>query len=337
MKKQDYFETRLVNDYHSFLLSDSPNACKRLVHEVSTMIENLLYDGSKSIYVNCERRIATLLETKFGVKSDMVGWQKLPKDFKWYDVCTSVNKKYNTELERLFAKLEMDKKLTALLQPRVECWVWTEGIVPTAKMLSKMPAVIDKMVQAYRPSHLDDYPLKKRIGEMFVDAKRVTFREWLNKSNDQDIRELKKGMKEYTQCLLYATLYSHMQKLGEQLTGIPLWGLASHLDKAYFALRERDAEQVSCEIHPEWEKEYKRKAPVDFYFRNVESITASGAFHLLVLQAIARNETQLVNCGYLRPMGVNGTEPEICIFSNPAVDFTQAFEVLDETMKTLVN
>ena len=336
MNKEEYLESRLLYDYRQFLLSNKPNAAKRLVEEVASLVESLLYDGSKSLYSHCQRRIAAILEANFGVRSDMVGWQKLPKNFKWNDICSAIKGDFDAEMERVFAKLDIEKNLTALMAPRIECWVWTEGIKPTAKMLSSMPGVISRMVESYRPDHLDDYPLKKAIGEMFVDAKHITLREWLNKSNDQDIIKLKNGMREYSQCQLNATLYRHMKRLGEKLSAMPLWNLSTHLDSALDALKERPLLQVRCDEHPEWGVEYAHRVPVDFYFRNVESVTEAGAFHLLVLQAIARNENQLVGHGYIRPLGIDGKEPEISIFSNPAVRFPEAFAVMDETIKTLV-
>lgn len=336
MNKQEYFESRLLYDYRQFLLSNKPNAAKRLVQEVSSLVESLLYDGSKSLYAHCQRRIDTILEANYGVRSDMVGWQKLPKSFKWNDICSAIKADFDAEMERVFAKLDLEKQLTALISPRIECWVWTEGIKPTAKMLASMPAVIGRMVQSYKPDHLDDYPLKKSIGEMFCDAKHITLLEWLHKSNDQDIVKLKNGMRAYSQCQLNAVLYQHMKLLGERLSAIPLWNLSRHLDSAIGTLNEHPQLQIRCDEHPEWSVEYGRRVPIDFYFRNVESVTEAGAFHLLVLQAIARNENQLVGRGYLRPLGIAGKEPEISIFSNPAVRFPEVFAVMDETIKTLV-
>ena len=337
MTKQDYFVCRLLHDGYRFLSSNHRGTSKRLIFEVSTMLESLLYDGAKSIFANCNRRIDSLLDANFGNQSDMVGWQRLPKSFVWIDVCNAIVRDYNAELDKLFNKLDMSKKIVSLMQPRVECWVWTDGIEPTANMLANMPKVINRMVQSYRPDHLDDYPLKKEIGYMFVDAKRVTLREWLNKSNDADIVKLKDGMSQYTRCLLNASLYRHMYQLGGVLSKLPIWTtLSEKLFDAASQLRERQRPIPSNPDHPEWESEYAHLDPVDFYFRNVESISASGAFHLLVLQAYSRNENNLIKLGYLKPLTVYGTEPEIRIFSNIDTNYPEAFDTVEETLKTLL-
>lgn len=44
---------------------------------------------------------------------------------------------------------------------------------------------------------------------------------------------------------------------------------------------------VDCETNEEWDKEYNRLVPTDFYFRNVEKNTAEYAFHMILLQFFA--------------------------------------------------
>ena len=171
---------------------------------------------------------------------------------------------------------------------------------------------------------------------MFVDAKRVTLKEWLNKSNDKDIITLKNGMKQYTLCLLNATLYRHMKQLGDELRKLPLWQLSRKLEEAAYQLQKRQEEQVVAQPSPGWDAEYNRLVPVDFYFRNVESVTASGAFHFMVLHAFSRNESKLVRYGYLKPLSMAGTEPEIRIFSNPETRYPEAIDVIENVLKTLL-
>ena len=117
MNKQDYFESRLLQDSRQFLLSNKQGATKRLVYEVSVLLESLLYDGQKSIYANCKRRIDALLDINFGPKSDLVGMRRLPKNFSWLDVCSAINKEFDAELGQMFSRLNMTQKVTALLQP----------------------------------------------------------------------------------------------------------------------------------------------------------------------------------------------------------------------------
>ena len=51
---------------------------------------------------------------------------------------------------------------------------------------------------------------------------------------------------------------------------------------------------IDCDPNEGWDKEYNRLVPTDFYFRNVESITAEQAFHMILLQFFAKNEEWMI-------------------------------------------
>lgn len=51
---------------------------------------------------------------------------------------------------------------------------------------------------------------------------------------------------------------------------------------------------VDCKANDEWDKEYNRLVPTDFYYRNVEKITAEHAFHMILLQFFAKNEEWMI-------------------------------------------
>ena len=51
---------------------------------------------------------------------------------------------------------------------------------------------------------------------------------------------------------------------------------------------------ADCETNEEWDKEYNRLVPTDFYYRNVENITAEHAFHMILLQFFAKNEEWMI-------------------------------------------
>lgn len=58
--------------------------------------------------------------------------------------------------------------------------------------------------------------------------------------------------------------------------------------------QELMSSNVDCETNEEWDKEYNRLVPTDFYFRNVENITAEHAFHMILLQFFAKNEEWMI-------------------------------------------
>ena len=51
---------------------------------------------------------------------------------------------------------------------------------------------------------------------------------------------------------------------------------------------------VDFETNDEWDKEYNRLVPTDFYYSNVENITAEHAFHMILLQFFAKNEEWMI-------------------------------------------
>ena len=59
-------------------------------------------------------------------------------------------------------------------------------------------------------------------------------------------------------------------------------------------IEELKSSIVDCEANEEWDKEYNRLVPTDFYYRNVENITAEQAFQMVLLQFFAKNEEWMV-------------------------------------------
>lgn len=57
---------------------------------------------------------------------------------------------------------------------------------------------------------------------------------------------------------------------------------------------ELRASITDYEANEEWDKEYNRLVPTDFYYRNVENITAEHAFHMVLLQFFAKNEEWMI-------------------------------------------
>lgn len=66
--------------------------------------------------------------------------------------------------------------------------------------------------------------------------------------------------------------------------------------------RELKSSIVNVDPNEDWDKEYNHLVPTDFYYRNVENITAEHAFHMVLLQFFARNEDWMIENGLL----VNG-------------------------------
>ena len=65
---------------------------------------------------------------------------------------------------------------------------------------------------------------------------------------------------------------------------------------------ELKASLPEFETNLDWDKEYNRLVPTEFYRRNVEDVTSEQAFHMVLLQFFAKNEEWMIENGLL----VNG-------------------------------
>ena len=133
------------------------------------------------------------------------------------------------------------------------------------------------------------------ILEKFNKAKENTLLERIQGNNIDDIIEYRSALVEYVRVSCENMLYA---KLKEVYGCIANYATFEHLHSNFNGLlqyaQELKSSIVDCESNEEWDKEYNRLVPTDFYYCNVENITAEHAFHMILLQFFAKNEEWMI-------------------------------------------
>ena len=122
-------------------------------------------------------------------------------------------------------------------------------------------------------------------------------------NNIDDIIEYRSALMDYVRVSCENMLYAKLKEVyGSIANDATFERLQSNFKGLSQYAQELKSSIVNCEANDEWDKEYNRLVPTDFYYRNVENITAEHAFHMILLQFFAKNEEWMINNGLL----VNG-------------------------------
>ena len=141
------------------------------------------------------------------------------------------------------------------------------------------------------------------ILEKFNKAKENTLLERIQGNNIDDIIEYRSALMEYVRVSCENMLYAKLKEVYSNIANNATFErLLSNFNCLLEYAQELKSSIVVCEANDEWDKEYNRLVPTDFYYRNVENITAEHAFHMILLQFFAKNEEWMINNGLL----VNG-------------------------------
>ena len=136
---------------------------------------------------------------------------------------------------------------------------------------------------------------ENEILEKFNKAKENTLLERIQGNNIDDIIEYRSTLIEYERMSCENMLYA---KLKEVYCGIAdnstFERLLSNFNCLLEYTQELKSSIIDCEVNDEWDKEYNRHVPTDFYYRNVENTTAEHTFHMILLQFFAKNEERMI-------------------------------------------
>ena len=106
-----------------------------------------------------------------------------------------------------------------------------------------------------------------------------------------DIIEYRSALMEYVCVSCENMLYAKLKEVyGSIANDATFERLHSNFKGLLQYAQELKSSIVNCEANEVWDKEYNRLVPTDFYYRNVENITAEHAFHMILLQFFAKNE-----------------------------------------------
>lgn len=197
---------------------------------------------------------------------------------------------------------EITNAAISKIERGVELQTWSNGIVNMQEAIKLLVERLNNSSRSY--GNLYTAPISENeILEKFNKAKENTLLERIQGNNIDDIIEYRSALMEYVRVSCENMLYA---KLKEAYSGIANNAtfelLLSNFNCLLEYAQELKSSIVDCDANDEWDKEYNRLVPTDFYYRNVENITAEHAFHMILLQFFAKNEEWMINNGLL----VNG-------------------------------
>ena len=215
-----------------------------------------------------------------------------------YDLKDRIVAEYQNDLDS-HSTDEIAAAIISKIERSVELQTWSNGIV---NMLEAIKLLVERLNNSSRSyGNLYTVPVSENeILEKFNKAKENTLLERIQGNNIDDIIEYRSALVEYIRVSCENMLYA---KLKEVYGTIANDAVFEHLRSNFNGLsqfaEELKSSTVDCEANDEWDKEYNRLVPTDFYYRNVENITAEHAFHMILLQFFARNEEWMIENGLL--------------------------------------
>ena len=185
------------------------------------------------------------------------------------------------------------------LERNVELQAWSNGI---SNMSESIKLLVERLSSAARSYNgvMSSTVSEKEVLEKFAEAKEITLVERVTGNNIEDVVEYRSLLLQYVKEVCANLLYAKVEEIYLTLAANSVF---ERLQSNFSSLTEYASElKASIEDTPadnEWDKEYNRNVPTDFYARNVENITAERAFQMVLLQFFAKNEEWMVENGLL--------------------------------------
>lgn len=303
MEKKEYLEIRFKRDFlqYSLLQEDSWSAediADKLMASVN--LTDYYQQMNDKISDLCEQYLSF---DKLRVAGGLTN--QLPNEFR-----LEVKDRIIADYECLLTQQSMEGQVGECLEfliRQIERLAWRHGIGSMAEALDRINSCFKEKkedLSTFAVSRIDLNTLQ----EYYEDARKVSLLESIQGTNIDDIIAYRDLLQEYVRDCCERLLQKRLSDVyGYLASSETLERLRQHFAVlAEQAVRMRAAlpELPDC---PDWDKEYNRLVPTEFYERNVDEITAEQAFHIVLLQFFAKNEDWMVENGLL----VNG---EICMF-----------------------
>ena len=298
MDKKEYLKNRFKRDFlqYSLLQEDSLSA-KEIAEKLYGVIDFnwLINQGKQEIESLCNKHLSFEKVKVEGKLSNELS-QELGYDLK---------DRILTEYQNYLDSHSTDEIINAVIlkiERSIELQTWSNGIV---NMQGAIKLLVERLGNSSRSyGNLYTAPISENeILEKFNKAKENTLLERIQGNNIDDIIEYRSVLMEYVQVSCENMLYAKLKEVYSNIANNATFErLLSNFNCLLEYAQELKSSIFDCEANDEWDKEYNRLVPTDFYYRNVENITAEHAFHMILLQFFAKNEEWMIDNGLL----VNG-------------------------------
>lgn len=297
MRREEYLSRRAKKDFIRYAMLQKPRYTE---HEIEEKLKACI--DTESIHKKLKETIDTVVEKHLSEErlkdenGDTVtvlpGW-----------LCPELIEVIQEEYRGIICNEFVDRSYIGRILQEIEKLTWAQGV---DDMADNLKAFVDHLKSEC--IQLADMPRKLRkdygLEEKYEAAKRITLRERITGSNDDDILGFRRALERYAKDECEEEMRTQLSKLYSDLAFSPN---LSHIISWYgIARQEAEAELHRLELMPierEWEEEYSRLVPMDFFRRNLAGIDESMAFRMILLQAFARHEDYLKSQNMLRHNG----------------------------------
>jgi len=306
MTKQEYFRSRLRKDFLdlSLIQSDTLPASKIADDIVMSInFEDLYLKLKGEIEVVCEKYFSIeLLKSDGRISNDMPVFFNLgTKAAALADFESIIN---NIDVQAII------KDVIGKISQAVEVECWHNGISEMCEAIRMVEQRFKNYAGDYRRMNETLEFNDDELDEKYEAAQNVSFMERMMDNNCDDILIFRAAMLLNTKAHCQEMCNNKIAMIYNELSGNKVF----RDFEAYFALLSKHAEDFGKEIpclerNVEWDREYEKIVPVEFYRRNAKLINMEHAFHMILLNVFAKNESWMLDNKFL-------TDNDLSIFTS---------------------
>ena len=290
MTRQEYLKNKFKRDFlqYSLLQEDSLSASK-IVDKIMTIFDftDIVEKLKAEIDVVCDKYFSFVI-----LKNGDALVSNLPNELN-FDVKDRAVEEYTDYLDTELNDDLIDNLLKSILQ-RIEQQAWRNGITEMPIVIELLQSKIYAMALSYgnlkaNVLDVDDLQVK------YEAAKKNTIIERLQNNNIDDIIEYRNALREYVYARCMNNMYRKVKLFYDRVADNDIFSqLKQNFESLLQYANELKASLLEFETNLDWDKEYNRLVPTEFYRRNVEDVTAEQAFHIVLLQFFAKNEEWMI-------------------------------------------
>lgn len=317
MDKKEYLKNRFKRDFLQYsLLQEDSLPAKEIAEKLYSVIDLnwLISQGKQEIESLCNKHLSFEKVKVEGKLSNELS-QELG-----YDLKDRIIAEYQNFLDS-YSTDEVTTAIISKIERSVELQTWINGIVNMQEAIKLLVERLKNSSSSY--GNLYTAPISENdILEKFNKAKKNTLLERIQGNNIDDIIEYRCTLVEYVRVSYENMLYAKLKEVyGSIANNATFERLHSNFNDLLQYAQELKSSIIDCEANDEWDKEYNRLVPTDFYYRNAENITAEHAFHMILLQSFAKNEEWMIENELL----VNG---ELIVYIQSYTSINKLFDML---------
>ena len=295
MDKNEYLKNRFKIDFLQYsLLQEGSLPAKEIAEKLYSVIDLnwLIGQGKQEIESICNEHLSFEKVKVDGKLSNELS-QELG-----YDLKDKIIAEYHNYLDS-HSTDEITTATISKIERSVELQTWSNGIVNMQEAIKLLVERLKNSSRSY--ANLYTAPISENdILDKFNKAKENTLLERIQGNNIDDIIEYRSALMEYVRVSCENMLYAKLKEVYFCIANDATFErLHSNFNGLSQYAQELKSSIVNCEENEVWDKEYNRLVPTDFYYRNVENITAEHAFHMILLQFFAKNEEWMIENGLL--------------------------------------